>query len=63
LEIRVGSASHWFDSFECAIFAMAPRCAKCGIPIVGHGVEVESTIYCCANCSRAAGESGVRDSI
>jgi hypothetical protein len=26
-----------FDSFECAIHAMAPSCAHCGYKIVGHG--------------------------
>ena len=62
-EIRIADQSHWFDSFECAIYALAPRCAKCSIPIVGHGVEADARIYCCANCSRAAGESGIRDSV
>ena len=28
-----------FDSFECAIQALAPTCAHCGVRIVGHGVE------------------------
>lgn len=62
-EVRYEGSSHWFDSFECAIFALAPRCAKCGIPVVGHGVQVGGTVYCCANCSRHAGETRLRDSI
>jgi len=28
-----------FDSFECAIHALAPTCENCGIRIVGHGLE------------------------
>jgi hypothetical protein len=27
------------DSFECAIQAMAPRCAHCQCTVIGHGVE------------------------
>jgi len=38
-----------FDSFECAIHAMAPQCAHCHCHIVGHGVEARGTIYCCAD--------------
>ena len=26
-----------FDSFECAIHAMAPTCAHCNCKIIGHG--------------------------
>jgi hypothetical protein len=50
-----------YDSFECAIHAMAPSCDHCGCKIVGHGVEVGSSMYCCANCARMAGERGVAD--
>jgi hypothetical protein len=28
-----------FDSFECAIQALAPTCPHCGNRIIGHGVE------------------------
>jgi hypothetical protein len=28
-----------FDSFECAIQAMAPRCVHCQCHVIGHGVE------------------------
>ncbi len=50
-----------FDSFECAIHAMAPECAHCGCRIVGHGVEQDGTFYCCANCARHAGVEAVAD--
>lgn len=45
-----------FDCFECAIQALAPRCAHCEVPVVGHGLEdTRGTIYCCGHCARAAG--------
>ena len=28
-----------FDSFECAIHAMAPTCGHCGTRMIGHGIE------------------------
>ena len=52
---------HIFDSFECAIHALAPTCAHCGCRVLGHGVEVSGTIYCCANCARQAGVSKIAD--
>lgn len=30
--------TYTFDSFECAIHALAPVCERCGCRIVGHGV-------------------------
>ena len=51
-----------FDSFECAIHRLAPRCIHCGIAVVGHGVEDEGgTVYCCANCARMHGVSTLVD--
>lgn len=53
--------THTFDSFECAIQALAPSCAHCGVRIVGHGVEAGDDIFCCAHCAQQQGASGVRD--
>lgn len=39
VEIVIAGRHHLFDSFECAIHALAPRCAHCGCRIIGHGVE------------------------
>jgi phage terminase large subunit GpA-like protein len=45
-----------FDSFECALHAMAPVCEHCGCRIVGHGVEApDGRYFCCANCAQMAG--------
>jgi len=56
-----GGAAHTFDSFECAIQALAPTCAHCGCRVIGHGVEAAGKMYCCANCARMSGEKGMRD--
>jgi hypothetical protein len=53
--------SHTFDSFECAIHALAPTCEHCGCKIVGHGVESDGRIFCCAHCAEQAGVSGLAD--
>ena len=55
LETRQKGRTGTFDSFECAIQAMAPTCGHCGCRIIGHGVEAEEAIFCCANCARAEG--------
>jgi len=52
-----------FDSFECAIHGLAPKCEHCHCKIVGHGIESHSRYYCCANCAKLAGEEGARDRI
>jgi len=52
---------HTFDSFECAIHALAPSCAHCGCKIIGHGVESSGRYYCCANCANLVGVGGLRD--
>lgn len=53
--------SHTFDSFECAIHAMAPHCEHCDCMIIGHGVEKDGSIYCCANCAAQEGATELRD--
>lgn len=52
-----------FDSFECAIHALAPTCAHCGCRVIGHGAEHDGTIYCCANCARRSGVQGLDDRV
>lgn len=55
------SESHVFDSFECAIQALAPRCNQCGCKIIGHGVEANHVIYCCAHCAEKSDVTGIKD--
>ena len=55
-----GGDTHTFDSFECAIHAVAPVCKNCGIRIVGHGVEADGSTYCCGHCARHDGAQEVR---
>jgi ribosome-binding protein aMBF1 (putative translation factor) len=43
---------HVFDSLECAIHRLAPRCAHCGCSVIGHGIDVDSIVYCCTHCAR-----------
>jgi hypothetical protein len=60
-EIRRNGETHTFDSFECAIHALAPVCAHCGCRVIGHGVEADGSIFCCANCAAKAGVAGLAD--
>jgi hypothetical protein len=56
-----GGASGTFDSFECAIHALAPACEHCGCKIIGHGVQAGDRIFCCAHCAREEGVTDLQD--
>ena len=58
--VTVDGVEHTFDSFECAIHALAPSCAHCGCKVVGHGVESDGHFFCCAACARMVGVHAVR---
>ena len=58
-QVTSAGRSMTFDSFECAIQAMAPTCAHCGCKIVGHGVEAAGKMFCCAHWAQHQG--GLRD--
>lgn len=60
-QVVMGGSTHTFDSFECAIHALAPRCEHCGCRVVGHGVEQGGAIYCCAWCASQKGATALRD--
>ena len=62
-EVRLGGASHTFDSFECAIHALAPTCAHCGVKIAGHGMEKDGRMLCCAHCAKHQGAGELRDRV
>ncbi len=57
-EVVVGGKHHTFDSFECAIHALAPVCPHCNCRIIGHGVEADGQIFCCVHCARTALDVG-----
>lgn len=60
-EVVMAGETHTFDSFECAAFALAPRCASCGVHVIGQGLESDGAIYCCDHCATRAGVSELRD--
>jgi phage terminase large subunit GpA-like protein len=60
-EVSMRGKTYTFDSFECAIHALAPTCAHCQCRIVGHGVEAGNNIYCCAYCASEMGARELRD--
>jgi hypothetical protein len=60
-DVVVGGESHTFDSFECAINMLAPKCSHCGCRIIGHGVEKAGSMFCCAHCAEEQGHGGLKD--
>jgi len=60
--VRMNGEQHTFDSFECAIEKLAPRCASCGCRVIGHGAEADGKTFCCAHCARKAGVEAIQDS-
>jgi hypothetical protein len=63
MRITLGTSTHVFDSFECALHALAPHCERCGCRVVGHGVEAPDGIYCSAHCAHEAGVSAACDHV
>ena len=61
--VQAHNGSGTFDSFECAIHALAPTCAHCQCRINGHGSEHDGTFYCCARCAKQAGVVGLDDRV
>jgi Rieske Fe-S protein len=59
--VTMAGRTHTFDSFECAIHALAPACAHCGCKVIGHGVEQGGTFFCCAHCAKHEGVVGLKD--
>jgi hypothetical protein len=60
-QVMMNGSTHTFDSFECAIHALAPTCAHCGTRIVGHGLEKGNAMFCCAHCASHEGVRELRD--
>jgi len=53
-EVVMAGESHTFDSFECAIAALAPACSHCNCKVIGHGVSAHGKIFCCDHCAKAS---------
>ncbi len=62
-QVTMAGSAHTFDSFECAIHALAPRCAHCNARIMGHGMEKASKMYCSAHCASQEGVTEMRDRV
>jgi hypothetical protein len=58
--ITMAGRDHTFDSFECAIHALAPTCNHCGCRVIGHGFERDGIIYCCSACADQMGTIGLK---
>ena len=54
IDVIQDGKTYTFDSFECAIHKLAPACGKCGVRIIGHGLEKDGQYYCCRHCAGAA---------
>lgn len=42
--VIITGRTHTFDSFECAIYALASICGHCGCRVVGHGVQFDEQV-------------------
>ncbi len=62
-EVMKAGRSYTFDCFECAIHVLAPECAHCGVKILGHGVQANQEMFCCAHCARHSGVRGTIDHV
>jgi hypothetical protein len=62
-QVVLDGTSHTFDSFECAVQALAPTCTHCHCRILGHGLEQEGQLFCCAHCARESGVTELRDRV
>ena len=61
--VHMNGETHIFDSFECALQSLAPRCANCSCRIIGHGMEADGVHYCCAHCARQYGVHDLVDNV
>lgn len=51
LAVTVAGALHVFDTFDCAIQALAPVCERCGRTITGQALRREGGVYCSRECA------------
>ena len=60
-QVTMAGKTYTFDSFECAIHHAAPKCERCGMRIIGHGLEKAGRMFCCDHCAEASGVKELRD--
>lgn len=60
-QVVMKGRSYTFDSFECAIQALAPTCMHCQCRIIGHGVESNGRMFCCVHCAQELGVTNLND--
>ena len=60
-EVIVQGKTYTFDSFECAIQTLAPTCVHCSVRIIGHGLEKNGRMFCCAHCAEQKRVTELRD--
>ncbi len=60
-QVMAQSKTYTFDSFECAIHVLAPTCVRCGMRIIGHGLEKNGRMFCCDHCAEQKGVTELRD--
>jgi hypothetical protein len=61
MQVTLGASTHVFDSFECAMHALAPLCGRCGCRVVGpRGRGPEQHLLLCSLRSRGWGQRGLR---
>jgi hypothetical protein len=47
----INGAEYSFDSFECAVNFVAPRCSHCQSVIFGTGLKDAGVMFCNTTCS------------
>ncbi len=62
-DVTMEGTTHTFDSFECAIQALAPHCKHCECRIIGHGLEKDGVYYCCSHCASKDGVEALVDRV
>ena len=40
-----------------------PPCNHCGCRVIGHGIEYDGAVFCCASCAEKAGVAGAVDRV
>lgn len=63
ITVVVQGQTHTFDCFECAINVLAPHCEHCDTRVIGHGVEENGRVFCCAHCAESMGSTALRDRV